>query len=85
MDFTINENEPLYNIGVISKLLDLPEWTLRMLDKKGIVCPFKTKGGTRLYSNLDLKKLKYVAYLIKKEKVNINGVRIIVEMWSKES
>ncbi|MCD6080218.1 MAG: MerR family transcriptional regulator [Candidatus Omnitrophota bacterium] len=84
MEYLVDENEPLYSIGVVSKILDLPEWTLRALDRAGIVCPQRTEGGTRLYSNADLKKLKYIAYLIKEEKVNINGIRIIIKMWEEQ-
>lgn len=83
MGFWIDEDEPLYSIGVVSRLLDLPEWTLRALDRAGIVCPKRSRGGTRLYSNADLKKLKYIAYLIKEEKVNINGIRVIIKMWER--
>ena len=83
MEFWIDENEPLYSIGVVSRLLDLPEWTLRALDRAGIVCPKRSSGGTRLYSNADLKKLRYIAYLIKEEKVNINGIRVIIKMREK--
>jgi MerR family transcriptional regulator/heat shock protein HspR len=83
MEFWIDEDEPLYSIGVVSRLLDLPEWTLRALDRAGIVCPKRSRGGTRLYSNADLKKLRYIAYLIKEEKVNINGIRVIIKMWEK--
>lgn len=85
MEFLVDDDEPLYGIGVVSKLLGLPEWTLRALDNAGIVSPQRTRGGTRLYSNADLKKLRYIAYLIKEEKVNINGIRIIIRMWESRS
>lgn len=79
-EFSIDENEPLYTISVVSKLIDLPEWTLRLLDREGIVSPQRTEGGRRRYSNKDIKKLRYIAYLLKEKKVNINGIRIIIEM-----
>jgi hypothetical protein len=37
-DIHISPDEPVYVISVVSKLTDLPVWTLRQLDKAGIVC-----------------------------------------------
>jgi len=41
----ISPSDPVYVIGVVSKLLDMPEWTLRTLEKEGLVLILK--GSTR--------------------------------------
>ena len=79
-DIYISPDEPVYVISVVSKLVDLPVWTLRQLDKAEIVCPKRIGKKSRLYSLKDIKKLEYVHYLMEEKHVNIRGIKIILEM-----
>jgi MerR family transcriptional regulator/heat shock protein HspR len=79
-DIHISPDEPVYVISVASKLVDLPIWTLRQLDKAGVVCPKRVGKKSRLYSLKDIKKLEYVHYLMEEKRVNVSGIRIILEM-----
>lgn len=78
-DIQISPDEPVYVISVVSKLVGLPVWTLRQLDKAGIVCPKRIGKKSRLYSLRDVKRLEYVHYLMEEKRVNIHGIRIIIE------
>lgn len=73
-------DEPVYVISVAAKLAGLPSWTLRVLDKEGIVCPQRTEKDRRLYSDRDIAKLARVRYLTEERGVNMNGVKLILEM-----
>jgi MerR family transcriptional regulator, heat shock protein HspR len=75
----IGPEEPVYVIGVVCKLVDIPIWTLRQLDKAGVVRPKRIGKKNRLYSLKDLKRLEHVRYLMEKKRVNIHGVKIILE------
>jgi MerR family transcriptional regulator/heat shock protein HspR len=83
-DIYISPDEPVYVISVVSKLVDLPIWTLRQLDKAGVVCPKRIGKKSRIYSLKDIKKLEYVHYLLEDKHVNISGVRMILEMEIRE-
>jgi MerR family transcriptional regulator, heat shock protein HspR len=74
----IAPSEPVYVISVVCKLVDIPVWTLRQLDKAGVVKPKRIGRKNRLYSLKDLKRLEYVHYLMEKKGVNIHGVKIIL-------
>ena len=74
----IAPEEPVYVISVVCKLVDIPVWTLRQLDKAGVVKPKRIGKKSRLYSLKDLKRLEYVHYLMEKKRVNIHGVKIIL-------
>ena len=78
-DIYISADEPVYVISVVSKLVDLPIWTLRALDKAGIVRPKRIGKKSRLYSLKDVKQLEYVHYLMEDKGVNIHGIKIILE------
>lgn len=83
-DIQISPDEPVYVISVVSKLVDLPVWTLRQLDKAGVVRPKRIGKKSRFYSLKDIRKLEYVHYLMQEKRVNISGIRIIMEIEKKE-
>jgi len=70
---------PLYNIGVTSKLTGLPIWTLRWIEKHGLVSPQRTEGNQRLYSDEDIDTLQQICSLLE-EHVNVQGIRVIMKM-----
>jgi MerR family transcriptional regulator, heat shock protein HspR len=75
-----DDESPLYVISVAAKLVRLPVWTLRVLDEQGIVVPKRTGKNRRLYSDSDLSKLVRVRALTEEMGVNMNGVRIILQL-----
>ena len=83
-DIQISPDEPVYVISVTSRLVDLPVWTLRQLDKAGIVCPKRIGKKSRLYCLKDIKRLEYVHYLMEEKQVNIRGIKIILEIEHQE-
>lgn len=74
------ESEPLYVISVAAKLVRMPAWTLRLLDDQGIVVPKRTDKNRRLYSDRDLARLARVRTLTEDMGVNMNGVRLILQL-----
>lgn len=78
-DVNISPDEPVFVISVASKLVDLPIWTLRQLDRNGIVKPKRVGKKSRLYSLKELRRLLYIHYLIQEKHVNISGIKIILE------
>lgn len=80
IEFNLPIDQPLYIISIVSKLVDIPVWTLRELEKKGVVKPKRLGKKARLYSLKQVKKLEYVHYLMSEERVNISGIRYIFEM-----
>ena len=82
-DIIISPDEPVYVISVVSKLVEMPVWTLRALDKAGIVRPKRIGKKSRLYSLKDVKRLEYVHYLMEDKGINIRGIKMILEIESK--
>ncbi|MGE0268853.1 MAG: MerR family transcriptional regulator [Candidatus Omnitrophota bacterium] len=79
-DFSINPNAPLFVIGVVSEMVDIPIWTLRKIDELGIVSPKRIGSKTRCYSKQQIVTLIHIRYLMKEKRVNISGVKLIIEM-----
>ena len=78
-DIYISPDEPVYVISVVSKLVEMPVWTLRQLDKAGVVCPKRIGKKSRLYSLKEVKRLEYIHYLMIEKRVNIHGIKLILE------
>lgn len=78
--FDLPIDEPLYIISIVSRLVNIPVWTLRELEKKGIVKPKRLGKKARLYSLKQIKRLEYVHYLMSEEGVNISGIKYILDM-----
>ena len=77
---SIDPQAPLFVIGVAAEVVHFPIWTLRKLDQMGVVSPKRVGARTRCYSQLQMQTLSYVKYLMEDLKVNISGVRVILEM-----
>ena len=78
-DIQISQDEPVYVISVVSRLVEIPVWTLRQLDKAGIVQPKRIGKKSRFYSLKDVRRLEYIQYLMEEKKVNIHGIKIIID------
>jgi MerR family transcriptional regulator/heat shock protein HspR len=76
----IRPSDPVYVISVVSKLLDMPEWTLRTLEKEGLVNPKRVNKKIRFYSMRDIRKLEYIHYLMDEKGVNVSGIKVIFSM-----
>ena len=83
-DIRISPDEPVYVISIVSKLVDLPIWTLRELDKAGVVKAKRIGRKSRFYCLKDIKKLEYIHHLMEEEGVNIKGIKIILKMEKEE-
>ncbi len=82
-DVAIDPKAPLFVIGVVSEMVSIPIWTLRKLDEMGIVEPKRIGKQTRCYSHMQIKQLSYVRYLMDEKGVNISGIKVILEIGTK--
>ena len=73
-------DEPVYVISVAARLAGVPSWVMRVLDQEGIVVPSRTDSNRRLYSDNDIALLARIRHLTEDRKVNIAGVKVILEM-----
>jgi MerR family transcriptional regulator/heat shock protein HspR len=69
----------VFAISVAAELCGLHPQTLRVYEKEGLVDPDRSAGGTRLYSNQDVEKLREIAALTDIG-INIAGVKRVLEL-----
>ncbi|MCK9872279.1 MerR family transcriptional regulator [Nocardiopsis dassonvillei] len=69
----------LYTISVAAELSGVAPRSLRSYEERGLVAPARTEGGTRLYSDDDITRLRRVAELAA-QGVNPAGIARILEL-----
>lgn len=75
----MNDDKPIYPIGVTAELLNLHPRTLRLYEKGGLIKPFR-RGNRRLFSNNDLKWVRCLRELIHKEGISIAGIKRLLDL-----
>ncbi len=71
---------PIYTISVVAKIVGVHEQTLRIYERRGLLCPARISGHSRMYSQADLELLGDILYLIRDMGINLNGARMILHM-----
>jgi len=69
----------VYVISVAAELAGVHPQTLRIYERKGLVEPARTQGGSRRYSEEDIELLRRIQELTN-EGHNLEGVRRILEL-----
>jgi MerR family transcriptional regulator/heat shock protein HspR len=79
-DIEVADDEPVFTSGVVSRLLEVPIWVLKQLDREKVVSPPREKGRSRLYSKKELKRINHVWYYMRERNVNVGGIKVILQM-----
>ena len=73
-------DRPRYMISVAAELAGLHPQTMRMYENRGLVRPARTPGGTRLYSENDVERLKLIQRLTTELGLNLAGVEHVLRL-----
>ncbi|KQR00053.1 MerR family transcriptional regulator [Arthrobacter sp. Leaf141] len=73
------KSAPVYAISVAAELVGTGQQNLRLYERKGLLEPGRTRGGTRRYSENDLETLRRIGVLLE-EGLNLAGIRLVLEL-----
>ncbi|MFO8076525.1 MAG: heat shock protein transcriptional repressor HspR [Actinomycetota bacterium] len=73
-------DRPVYIISVAAELAGVHPQTLRTYERKGLIKPKRTTGGTRRYSERDVERVRLIQELTQGEGVNLAGVLRILAL-----
>ncbi|MDO5752592.1 MerR family transcriptional regulator [Arthrobacter sp.] len=68
-----------YAISVAAELLGIGQQNLRLYERRGLVQPERTVGGTRRYSETDLMVLARITELLSAG-LNLAGIRLVLDL-----
>jgi MerR family transcriptional regulator/heat shock protein HspR len=72
-------SDAVYIISVAAEIVGMHPQTLRVYERKGLVDPYRTPGGTRRYSRTDLERLLMIQEL-SSAGVNLEGIKRIITL-----
>jgi MerR family transcriptional regulator/heat shock protein HspR len=76
----MDADRPRYMISVAADLVGMHPQTLRIYESKGLVRPKRTPGGTRLYSERDVERLRLIQQLTTELGLNLAGVEAVLRL-----
>ena len=74
-----DETMAVYVISVAAELAGCHPQTLRIYERKGLVAPARTGGGSRRYSEADLQQLRRIQELTEAG-LNLAGVKRVLQL-----
>lgn len=74
------DSAAVYIISVAAELAGVHPQTLRTYERKGLIKPARTSGGTRRYSDRDVRRVQLIQELTQGEGVNLAGVLRILQL-----
>lgn len=79
MDVEYRRQRAVYVISVAAELSGMHPQTLRIYERKGLIAPARTGGGSRRYSDADIRMLQRIAELTN-EGLNLAGVKRVLDL-----
>ncbi len=75
-----NTRDPVFTIGVVSKIINISPETLRLYEREGLLIAYRTKTCRRMYSQDDIEWIACIRHQIKDKRLNISGVRHLIAL-----
>jgi DNA-binding transcriptional MerR regulator len=72
-------SQGVYGISVAASLVGNAPQNLRLYEARGLLAPARSDGGTRLYSENDLERLRVIAGLLD-DGLNLAGVHMVLDL-----
>jgi MerR family transcriptional regulator/heat shock protein HspR len=70
----------VFMISVAAELAEMHPQTLRQYEDRGLIRPKRSAGGTRLYSQDDVERLRRIQQMTAELGMNLAGVERVLEM-----
>jgi MerR family transcriptional regulator, heat shock protein HspR len=72
-----DNNTPALLIGEVAEKIGISPEAIRLYERKGLIIAAKTDGNQRLFSQLDVERLKCIRTAINEHKISMEGIRRI--------
>lgn len=76
----VDKYQPSLTIGTVAKKLAVSVQTVRLYEQQGLILPYKSASGHRLYSRHDLDRLSCIREMITSQGLNLKGVKRLMSM-----
>lgn len=80
MSTPMSSSAGVFAISVVSEMVGTGVQNLRLYERRGLVEPARTAGGTRLYSQDDVDRLHRIVQLLTVGGLNLAGVAMVLDL-----
>ena len=77
---TMRRKKPHFSISTVAGMFSIHQQTIRLYEREGFLCPKRSEGNTRLFSEEDINKLEEIIYLTHKLGINLAGVQVVLKL-----
>lgn len=77
--FDVDPTQGVYGISVAADLVGMDPQSLRLYERRGLLEPTRTDGGTRRYSSDDLARLERIGELLTAG-LNLAGIAMVLQL-----
>lgn len=69
-----------FSISAVAQMFSVHQQTIRLYEKEGLICPKRSEGNTRLFSEEDVNRLEEIIHLTHNLGINLAGVEMIFKL-----
>lgn len=69
-----------YSISAVARIFSVHQQTIRMYEKEGLICPKRSDGNTRMFTEEDIERLEEIIYCTHTLGINLAGVEMILKL-----
>jgi len=80
VEVTVDAEHGVFMISVAAELAHMHPQTLRMYEARGLIQPKRSPKNTRLYSQRDVERLRWIQEMTSERGLNLAGVETVLEM-----
>ena len=80
---SVERDRGVFMISVAAELAGMHPQTLRMYEQRGLITPKRSPGGTRLYSQSDVERLRRIQEMTTELGMNLAGVERVLALEEK--
>src|SRR3954467_11839720 len=77
---SVDRDRGVFMISVAAELADMHPQTLRIYEQRGLITPQRSPGGTRLYSQADVERLRRIQKMTAEMGMNLAGVERVLAL-----
>jgi len=75
----MNRKKGYFSISAVAQMFSVHQQTIRLYEREGLICPKRSEGNTRLFSEEDVLRLEEIINLTHKLGINLAGVEMILK------
>jgi MerR family transcriptional regulator/heat shock protein HspR len=76
----MTQDDELFFISMAARQLGMHPQTLRKYERLGLIQPTRTIGSVRLYSRIEIDRLRLIKHLVDEAGINLAGVQRLLDV-----